>query len=246
MPLKNKIAVVTGAGRGIGREIALTFARNGAALAICSRHAETINPVAEEIRALGRDVMPAVVDVADRQQVEQFAEQCFTRFGRVDVLVNNAGVNRDNFFVRMKPEEWDEVLNVVLRGAFLCCRFFSRRMIRQKGGRIIAVSSVAGEAGSPGQANYSAAKAGVIGLTKTLAKELAHYGITVNAISPGLIETDMIKGIEKPVMQKLLESIPLGRLGAPADVAAAALFLASDAAAYITGALLRVDGGLYM
>lgn len=246
MLLEDKIAVVTGAGRGIGREIALAFAREGAALAICSRHEETITPVADEIRSLGRKVLPTVMDVSQQKDVEKFVEDCYSEFGRVDVLVNNAGINRDNFFLRMKPEQWDEVIGVNLGGTFLCARFFSRRMIRQKSGRIINLSSVAGQAGSPGQSNYSAAKAGIIGLTKAMAKELAHYGITVNSIAPGLIETDMVKGIEKPVMENLLESIPLKRLGSPAEVAGVAVFLASDASAYITGQVIRVDGGLYI
>lgn len=246
MTMKDKTAVVTGAGRGIGRETALAFARAGADVALCARHAETINPVAEEIRALGRRALPAVLNVADEKAVEKFADDCFAEFGRVDVLVCNAGVTRDNFFLRMKPEQWDEVIDVNLRGAFLCCRFFSRRMMKQKSGRIINMSSVAGQAGSPGQSNYSAAKAGIIGMTKSIAKELAHYGITVNAIAPGLIDTDMLKGIEPQVMEKIVGSIPMGRLGAASDVAAAALFLASDAAAYVTGQVLRVDGGLYM
>lgn len=246
MLLKDRVAVVTGAGRGIGREIALAFAREGAKLAINSMHEETINPVAEEIQKLGGEALPLVIDVSREEDVERYVEEVYKKFGRADILVNNAGVNRDNFFLRLKADDWDTVIAVNLRGTFLCTRHFSRRMMRAKWGRIINMASVAGEAGNMGQANYSAAKAGVIGLTKSCAKELARYGITVNAVSPGLIETDMLAGMEQTVLEDLKKNIPVGRIGSPADVAAAALFLASDAASYITGQVIRVDGGLYM
>jgi len=246
MTLKDKVAVVTGAGRGIGREIALAFAREGARLAVNSMHEETIGPVADEIRAIGAEALPLVLDVSREEDVERYVKEVYDRFGRADILVNNAGMNRDNFFLRLGAEEWDSVISVNLRGAFLCTRLFSRRMIRQKWGRIINMASVAGEAGNMGQANYSAAKAGVIGLSKSAAKELARHGITVNVISPGLIGTDMLSGMEQSVLDDLKKSIPVGRIGEPADVAAAALFLASEAASYITGQVIRVDGGLYM
>jgi 3-oxoacyl-[acyl-carrier protein] reductase len=246
MMFKDKVAVVTGAGRGIGREIALAFAREGAKLAINSMHKETINPVAEEIHKLGGEALPLVLDVSREEDVERLVEEVFSKFGRADILVNNAGVNRDNFFLRLKTDDWDTVIAVNLRGTFLCTRHFSRRMMRSKWGRIINMASVAGEAGNMGQANYAAAKAGVIGLTKSCAKELARYGITVNAVSPGLIETDMLAGMEQTVLDDLKKNIPVGRIGACADVAAAALFLASDAASYITGQVIRVDGGMYM
>ncbi|MEW5946990.1 MAG: 3-oxoacyl-[acyl-carrier-protein] reductase [bacterium] len=244
--LSGRAAVVTGAGRGIGREIALRFAREGARLAVCSRHAETIEPVAEEIRAGGGTALARVVDISVQDQVEKFVEDTFGEFGRVDVLVNNAGINRDNFFLRMKPEEWDAVMAVNLRGTFLVSRFFSRRMIKQKSGRVINITSVAGEAGSPGQANYSAAKAGITALTKTMAKELARHGICVNAISPGYVETEMVRRMEGKVLEGLADAIPLGRLGSVCDVAGAAVFLASDDSSYITGQVIRVDGGLYI
>jgi len=246
MLLKDKVAVVTGAGRGIGKEIALTFAREGAQLAICSRHSETIEPVAALIRSLGGQVLPLVTDISVQEEVEKFVEKIYEEYGTVDILVNNAGVNRDNFFLRMKAEEWDAVMDVNLRGTFLCCRMFARRMIKQKSGRIINMTSVAGEAGNPGQANYSAAKAGIIGFTKAIAKELARQGIRVNAVAPGLIGTEMVQKMEKKVLDELEESIPLKRIGTPQDVAGVVLFLASDAAAYITGQVIRVDGGLYM
>jgi 3-oxoacyl-[acyl-carrier protein] reductase len=246
MLLKDKIAVVTGAGRGIGREIALAFAREGAKLAINSMHEETIAPVAEEIRKLGGEALPLVLDVSVPAEVERYVKEVYDRFGRVDILVNNAGVNRDNFLLRLTPEDWDTVIEVNMRSVFLCTRYFSRRMIRDKWGRIINMASVAGEAGNMGQANYSAAKAGVIGFTKASAKELARHGITVNAVSPGLIETDMLAGMETTVLEDLKKNIPVGRIGTVADIAAAALFLASDGASYITGQTIRVDGGLYM
>jgi 3-oxoacyl-[acyl-carrier protein] reductase len=239
--------VVTGAGRGIGRAVALAFAREGAKLAINSTREETVRPVAEEIESLGGEALWRVLDVSAEEQVEQFAADTYEKFGAVHVLVNNAGITRDNLFLRMKTEQWDRVMEVNLRGAFLCSRIFGRRMMRQKtGGRIVNMASVAGESGNPGQANYSASKAGVIAMTKSSAKEYAHYGITVNAVSPGLVETDMVAGIEPAAVEYIKKATPLGRLGTPEEVAHAVLFLASDAAAYITGQTLRVDGGLYV
>jgi len=246
MKLKDRVAVVTGAGRGIGRETALAFAREGARLVINSMHEETITPVAEEIEAAGGEAVPLVCDVSDEKDVERLLETTMDTYGVVHVLVNNAGMNRDNFFLRLKADEWDDVIRVNLRGTFLCTRHFSRRMVKGKWGRVINMASVAGEAGNIAQANYAAAKAGVIAMTKSAAKELARYGITVNAISPGLIETDMIAGMEDEVRKNLKGIIPAGDFGAVKDVAAAALFLASEDAGYITGQVLRVDGGLYM
>lgn len=246
MTFKDKVVVVTGAGRGIGREIAKAFAAEGAKLAINSMHEETINPVAEELRTLGAEVLPLVLDVSREEDVERYVKEVFDKFGRCDILVNNAGLNRDNFFLRMNSEEWDAVVAVNLRGTFLCTRHFSRKMLRQKYGRIINMASVAGEAGNMGQANYAAAKAGIIALTKSAAKELARHGITVNVVSPGLIMTDMVAGMEAAVLDDLKKNIPVGRIGDPADVAAATLFLASGGASYINGQVIRVDGGLYM
>lgn len=246
MRFKDKVAVVTGAGRGIGKEIALAFAREGAALVINSMHAETIEPVAKEIESMGGKVVAVVIDVSKEADVEALVKAAYDAYGRVDILVNNAGMNKDQFFVRMTTEEWDPVIEVNLRGTFLCTRHFTRKMVRQKHGRVINMASVAGEAGNIGQANYSAAKAGIIGLTKSAAKELARYGITVNAVSPGLIETDMIAGMEDEVRTNLKNMIPVGDFGTVAQVSAAVLFLASDDAAYITGQTIRVDGGLYI
>lgn len=246
MRFKDKVVVVTGAGRGIGREIALAFGREGAKLVINSLHNETIMPVADELRAMGCDVAALALDVSKEDDVGLLVKEAYGAFEKVDVLVNNAGMNRDQFFVRMTADEWDSVLGANLRGTFLCSRHFSRRMLKNKTGRIINMSSVAGEAGNIGQANYAAAKAGIIGLTKSVAKELARYGITVNAISPGLIETDMISSMEKEARDNLKTIIPVGEFGKASHVAAVALFLASDEAEYITGQTIRVDGGLYM
>lgn len=246
MRFEGKVAAVTGAGRGIGRQIALALAREGAALAVAATRESTIMPAAEEMRALGASVLPLVADVSKEEDVEKFVAAAYEKFGRVDILVNNAGMSRDNLFLRMKAADFDEVIAVNLRGTFLCMRHFSRRMMKDRAGRIINMSSVAGEAGNEGQANYAAAKAGVIALTKSAARELARYGITVNALSPGLIETDMLAGIEASVMENLKKSVPLGRLGTTSDIAAAALFLASDDASYITGQTIRIDGGLYI
>ena len=247
MRFQDKTIVVTGAGRGIGRATALAFAAEGANLAVCAMHEDTVRPVAEEIEAAGGQALWQVVDVSDEQQVTEFMNAVFERFGAVYGVVNNAGVTRDGLFLRLKGEQWDQVQAVNLRGAFLCTRIFARKMIRQKSpGRIINMASVAGEAGSPGQANYSAAKAGVIAMTKAVAKEFGHYGITVNAVAPGLVETDMIQGMEQCAVDYVVKSTPLGRTGTPEDVAAAVLFLASDAARYISGQVLRVNGGLYM
>jgi 3-oxoacyl-[acyl-carrier protein] reductase len=247
MTFQDKTVVVTGAGRGIGKAVALAFAHEGANLVINAMHERTIRPVAEEIESMGRQVHWAVVDVSDEETVSQFADAVFEKFGAVHVVVNNAGMTRDNLFLRMKTDMWDDVISVNLRGAFLVTRIFARRMIRQRtGGRIINMASVAGEVGNPGQANYSAAKAGVIALTKSTAREFGHYGITVNAVAPGLIETDMINGMEDAAVDYIRKKIPAGRFGTPDEVAGPVLFLASDAASYINGTVLRVNGGLFV
>lgn len=239
--LADKVALVTGAGRGIGRGIALRFAAEGACVACCGRTAQTVEQVAQQ--AGGRAY---VVDVADARQVNDTVERVLSDFGRIDILVNNAGITRDNLLLRMSEAEWDEVLNTNLRGAFLMTKAVSRAMLKQRSGRIINVSSIIGLTGNAGQSNYAASKAGLIGFTKSVARELASRGITVNAVAPGFIETDMTAVLGAEVAEKLRQRIALGRLGTVEDVANAVLFLASDWAAYITGQVLTVDGGMAM
>jgi len=244
--LANQIAVVTGAGRGIGRAIALRFAAEGADVACVSRTAENSEKVAAEIRALGRKAWAYAVDVSDAASVNAAAEKILADAGRVDILVNNAGVTRDGLLMRMSDEDWDTVLNTNLKGAFLFTRALSRSFIKQRSGRIINVASIIGLIGNAGQVNYAASKAGLIGMTKSTARELASRGITVNAIAPGFIETDMTAGLKEEWKAELLKKIPLNCLGQSEDIAHAALFLAGPGARYVTGQVLTVDGGMVM
>ncbi len=244
--LANQIAVITGAGRGIGRAIALKFAAEGADVACLSRTAENAEKVAAEVRALGRAAWAHAVDVSDPAAVAAAAQQILAAAGRMDILVNNAGVTRDGLILRMGEADWDTVLDTNLKGAFLATKAFARAMIKQRSGRIINVSSVIGLIGNAGQCNYAASKAGLIGFTQSAARELASRGITVNALAPGFIETDMTAGFTEPMRAELLQRIPLGFFGQPEDVAGAALFLASPAARYLTGQVLTVDGGMVM
>ena len=244
--LTNQIAVVTGAGRGIGRAIALKFAAEGADIVCVSRTAENSEKVAGEIRALGRQAWAHALDVADADAVNAAAEKILAEAGKVDILVNNAGVTRDGLLMRMSDADWDTVLDTNLKGAFLVTKAFSRAMIRQRAGRIINLSSVIGLIGNAGQCNYAASKAGLIGFTQSAARELASRGITVNAIAPGFIETDMTSGLKEEMRAALLKQIPLGLFGQAEDIAGAALFLAGPAARYITGQVLTVDGGMVM
>lgn len=244
--LENQIAVVTGAGRGIGRAIALKFAAEGADVACVSRTQENSEKVAAEIRALGRKAWAHAVDVADAAAVNAAAGKILSECGRVDILVNNAGVTRDNLLMRMNEAEWDAVLNTNLKGAFLFTKAFSRALIKQRAGRIINVASVIGLIGNAGQSNYAASKAGLIGFTKSVARELASRGITVNGLAPGFIETDMTAALKEELRAGVLQQIPLGSFGQPEDVAGAAVFLASPAARYITGQVLAVAGGMVM
>jgi len=244
--LLNHIAVVTGAGRGIGRAIALRFAAEGADIVCVSRTAENSEKVAAEVRALGRKAWSQAVDVGDSKAVAAAAETISRATGRVDILVNNAGVTRDGLSMRMSEEDWDTVLNTNLKGAFLFTKAFARGFIKQRAGRIINISSIIGLIGNAGQCNYAASKAGLIGFTKSVARELASRGITVNAVAPGFVETDMTAGLTEALRTELLNQIPLNCLGQPEDIAAAALFLASPAARYITGQVLTVDGGMVM
>jgi 3-oxoacyl-[acyl-carrier protein] reductase len=244
--LANQIAVVTGAGRGIGKAIALKFAGEGADVVCVSRTAENAEKAAAEVRALGRKAWSFPVDVSDAAAVAGAAEKILAEAGRVDILVNNAGVTRDGLLMRMSDEDWDAVMNTNLRGAFLFTRAFTRGFVKQRSGRIINVASVIGLIGNAGQANYAASKAALLGFTKSVARELGSRGITVNALAPGFIETDMTAAFNEPLRIELLKRIPLGRFGQPEDVANAALFLASPQARYITGQVLTVDGGMVM
>jgi 3-oxoacyl-[acyl-carrier protein] reductase len=244
--LTNQIAVVTGAGRGIGRAIALKFASEGADVAVVSRTQENSEKVAAEIRALGRQAWAHAVDVADAAAVSAAAEKILAEAGKVDILVNNAGVTRDGLLMRMSDADWDTVLDTNLKGAFLVTKAFSRAMIKARSGRIINISSVIGLIGNAGQCNYAASKAGLIGFTQSCAKELAGRGITVNAIAPGFIQTDMTSELKEEMKAALLKQIPLGSFGEAEDIAGAALYLASPAARYVTGQVLTVDGGMVM
>ena len=247
MRLENQVAVVTGAGRGIGHAIALRLAQEGARVASVSRSEENAKKTADEINATRSDCARAyAVDVADHAAVQKAAAQILEDFGRVDVLVNNAGVTRDGLSMRMSMEDWDTVLDTNLKGAFSFSQAVMRSMIKQRSGRIINISSVSGLTGNAGQANYAASKAGLIGLTKTLARELASRGITVNAVAPGFIVTDMTSALSEEVKQIIMSKIPLAKLGQPEDIAAAVAFLASPEANYITGQVLTVDGGMVM
>jgi 3-oxoacyl-[acyl-carrier protein] reductase len=246
MQLENQIAVVTGAGRGIGRAIALKFAKAGANVVCVSRTQENSEKVAAEVAALGRKSWALAVDVADGAAVKAAAEKIVTDCGKVDILVNNAGVTRDGLLMRMSDADWDAVLNTNLKGAFHFTRELFRIFAKQRAGRIINVSSVIGLIGNPGQCNYAASKAGLIGFTQSVARELASRSVTVNAIAPGFIETDMTSDLNEELKGNILKAIPMGKFGAADDIAEAALFLASPGARYITGQVLTVDGGMVM
>jgi 3-oxoacyl-[acyl-carrier protein] reductase len=244
--LASQIAVVTGAGRGIGRAIALKFAAEGADVVCVSRTQENSEKVANEIGALGRKAWAFAVDVADSAAVSAAAEKILGDCGKVDILVNNAGVTRDGLLMRMSDEDWDTVLNTNLKGAFFFTKAFSRAFARQRSGRIINISSVIGLIGNAGQCNYAASKAGLIGFTQSVAKELASRGVTVNAIAPGFIETDMTSELKPEMRDAILKQIPLGSFGSAEDIAGAALYLAGPSARYVTGQILTVDGGMVM
>ena len=246
-PLPSPIAIVTGAGRGIGEAIARRLALDGARVACVSRSEANATKTSDAINAVTPDAArPYAVDVADRKAVAGVCEQILADFGRVDILVNNAGLTRDGLAMRMSEEDWDVVIDTNLKGAFNFIQGVMRPMVKQRAGRIINISSVAGLNGNPGQANYSASKAGLIGLSKTLAKELASRSITVNAVAPGFISTDMTNILPDNVKTAVMSQIPLGRFGEPDDIAAAVAFLAGPTAGYITGQVLTVDGGMTM
>jgi 3-oxoacyl-[acyl-carrier protein] reductase len=242
----NRVAVITGASRGIGRAIALTLCRNGFSIVIASPEIEKNEEVAGEIRACSGEAMTLNLDVTSPESVKAGFAKVLQDKGRIDVLVNNAGIARDGLAVRMKQADWDLVLNINLNGAFQCIQQALPSMMRNRWGRIVNISSVVGQAGSAGQANYAASKAGLIGLTKALAQEMACRGITVNAVAPGYIATDMTAVLPEEVKAKILASVPLGRMGKPEDIANAVRFLTSEDASYITGQVLAVNGGMYM
>jgi 3-oxoacyl-[acyl-carrier protein] reductase len=243
--LKDKVAIVTGASRGIGKAAALALVSQGAKVVInYARSSEAAEATVKEITDAGGEAIAVQADVSQSAEVDNLIKATLDKFGRIDVLVNNAGITKDTLLLRMKPEQWQAVIDLNLTGVFLCTKAVSKTMLKQRSGRIINIASVAGQMGNPGQANYSAAKAGVIGFTKTVAKELANRGITVNAVAPGFIETDMTHDLKS---DDIIQFIPLGRYGKPEEVAGTIRFLASDpAAAYITGQVFNVDGGMVM
>jgi len=243
MDLSNRVAIVTGSGRGIGRAIALKLAEVGATVVV-NDIGETAQGVAEEIRAMNRQSLAILADVSLSPDVARLVEETVATYGKIDVLVNNAGIARDQLLLRMSDEDWDKVLAVNLKSVFLCTRAVLRRMTKQRWGRIISIASIVGIVGNPGQANYASAKAGIIGFTRTIAKEVASRGITVNAIAPGFIDTEMTQRLQENWKQELKKQIPLGYFGSPHDVAEAVAFLASEEARYITGQVLNVDGGM--
>ncbi|PTY03108.1 3-oxoacyl-[acyl-carrier-protein] reductase [Verrucomicrobia bacterium LW23] len=246
MILANKKAIVTGASRGIGQAIALRLAAAGADVACVSRSAESVQSTVDAIKALGREAWPVAVDVADGKAVEKAVEDILALMTRVDILVNNAGVTRDTLLARMTEADWDAVLDTNLKGAFHWTKPVSRLLIKQRSGRIINISSVIGLIGNAGQANYAASKAGLIGFTKSIAREFASRSITCNAVCPGFIDTDMTKGLSDDLKKVILTKVPLARLGTPDDIAATVEFLCSPAASYITGQAIAVDGGMVM
>jgi len=246
MSLRGTVAMVTGAAQGIGRAICRRMASEGADLALCDINLEGVQDAAKEMSSYGGKVLPLKGDVASAPQVEEMVRKALEAWGRVDILVNNAGITRDSLLVRMRDEDWNLVLDVNLKGAFYCTREVLRPMMKQRRGRIINVSSVVAAMGNAGQANYVSSKAGLIGLTKATAREMAGRGITVNAVAPGFIETEMTQELSDQIRQSMLRQIPLGRFGLPEDVAAVVSFLASEASSYITGQVIHINGGMYM
>ena len=240
------MALVTGAAQGIGKAIALLLARNGAELVVSDINLEKAEETAKEIRAIGPKAMAVKVDVANWSDVERMVTGILEKLAKIDILVNNAGITRDKLILRMTEEDWDAVLGVNLKGTFNCTKAVVRHMAKQRSGKIVNIASVVGEMGNAGQANYSASKAGVIGLTKTIAREYAQRGINVNAIAPGYIETPMTEALPEKAKEELRKLIPMERLGKPEDVAEAVLFLVSEESSYMTGQVLNVNGGIYM
>jgi 3-oxoacyl-[acyl-carrier protein] reductase len=245
--LAGKVAIVTGGSRGIGAAIARWLAERGAGVVVSGRDADRLAAAIKDLEGVAGAVHAVVADVAKREDADRLVEATREHFGRVDILVNNAGITRDGLLLRMKDDDWDAVMDVNLRGAFLMTRAVTKSMVRQKsGGRVINITSTAGAMGNAGQANYSAAKAGLIGLTKATARELAHWQILVNAVAPGLVDTDMAATIPAAAREALLAQVPLGRMGTPREVAEMVGFLAGEGAAYVTGQVFHVNGGLYI
>jgi len=246
MTISGKIALVTGAAQGIGRDIALALASDGADVAICDVNLDAALKTTGDIEAKGRKSLALKANVASSAEVTAMIDQVVEKFGRIDILVNNAGITRDGLILRMKEEDWDLVLSINLKGSFLCTKAALKYMTKQRGGNIINIASIVGAMGNAGQANYVASKAGLIGLTKTIAREYANRGITSNAVAPGFIDTAMTQALSETVRAELSKQIPLGKLGTPEDVANAVRFLASPWAQYITGQVIHVNGGMYM
>jgi len=246
LKLGGKVALITGAAQGIGKAVALLLARNGADIVVSDINLEKAEETAREIESIGVRAMPLKVNVASLDDVEQMTATILEKFGKIDILVNNAGITRDKLILRMSEEDWDAVLDVNLKGTFHCTKTVVRHMAKQRSGKIVSIASVVGEMGNAGQVNYAASKAGVIGLTKTIAREFAQRGINVNAIAPGYIETPMTEVLPEKVKEELRRLIPMERLGKPEDIAEAVLFLVSEGSNYITGHVLKVNGGIYM
>jgi 3-oxoacyl-[acyl-carrier protein] reductase len=246
MTLQDKVAFVTGGSRGIGRAIVLTLAEAGATVVAVARNEEKLNEVAQAANGLKGKVVPIVVDIADSKQLTAAIEETAEKFGRLDILVNNAGITRDALLIGMDEEQFDEVINTNLRSAFVAMKAAAKLMIRQRAGKIVNITSISGVMGNPGQANYAAAKAGLIGLTKSAAKEMARRGINVNAIAPGFIATDMTNVLPDKLKETVTPLIPMQRFGKPEEIASVVLFLSSEASSYITGQVFIVDGGLHM
>jgi 3-oxoacyl-[acyl-carrier protein] reductase len=245
MDLSERVAIVTGGGRGIGRAIALKLAEVGATVVINDVGDSTpAEGVAEEISKIGRESLVVLADISQSSEVARLADNTVEKYGRIDILVNNAGITRDQLIMRMSDDEWDKVLGINLKGVFLCSKAVLRPMMKQRWGRIVSISSIVGLIGNAGQANYASAKAGIIGLTRTIAKEVASRGITANAIAPGFIDTPMTQQLPEERKQELMNQVPLGYLGTPRDIAEAVVFLASEEARYITGQVLTIDGGI--
>ena len=244
--MAQRIACVTGASRGIGREIALTLARDGIKIIVASNEEENNEKVAEEIRADGGEAVTKFLDLSQPDQIKGVFKKMVAEAGKIDILVNNAGITKDGLAARMKQDAWNLVLQINLSGAFLCTQVALPSMMKQRWGRIVNMASVVGQMGNPGQTNYVASKAGLIGLTKSIAREVASRNITVNAVAPGFVETDMTKTLPEEVREAMLKIIPLQRMAQPSDIAAAVRFLVSEDAAYITGQVLGVNGGMYM